>query len=884
MQAVRSSGAAILPLTAVAGLMASAPLGAFGEPIEEIVVTGSHLKRADATGPAPVEIYSSDDVALATTQTLGDFARYLPINAGGRTEAAARGGDSRGTAQFDLRGLGIDATLVLVNGVRTVPYGAAQDGDIAFVDINSIPLAAVERVEILKDGASALYGADAVAGVVNIVLKSRIDKPSLTASYLATADGDQSEYLLSAAAGRRFGATTINGFLSFQDRKPLFSSQRAYSADSDRRPFGGFNDRSFFSSPPTVFIPSVGFPRADPACPPATEVANLDVFVPGLLSTCSYNTARFGTSVSAAERLSALLSAEHRRGPVTLFAEYWAVANDGESRRAAAPLNTNLAQTITGFPRVPVSHPFNTFGEDVEIAYRAVEAGSRIDATDALTQRLVVGATGRARVWDWRARSRWAASDVTSLGRNAVLIDAFQAALLGNGGSAADAYFNPFGATPDNRRDVIDRFVTTTRTAADRRERGLELTLTRTLDALPGAGAALAIGVDYRREDIDETLDPELLAQNIAGAPAANAIDASRRVISAYAELSWHPWHPLEVQLASRFEDYDDFGDNLHPKLAVRWQAHPMLALRGSFSTSFRPPSFRELFNRSAPSTQFFVDTQRCPLTGSLLDCTIFPYNAITRGNEDLSAEEGKSYYAGAFLGSPQGRLSASLDWWRLDHEERIVFVGGQTVIDEFAPNSPFVERAAPAPAEAALGIPGRIITVTSSYLNADSVIAEGIDVGLSWQPAGGAFEPRLRLSYSYLARWEIEEAFADEFSENRAGRDGLPRHRALLSAGFGRGAHSIDAQLRYVGSYESPLGLVVPNEVETDVPVRVKDWATVDVRYSLELPELSASLAFGCQNCLDREPPDYNYTFTGESIHDGRGAIWFVSLRYGLR
>ena len=236
------------------------------EVADEVIVTGSRVRRSNLDSPSPVLVFDASDLVDNGITTMGEFARYLPQNADNFSDSSSGNTRLKGAAAFNLRGIGLDGTLTLINGRRIAPFGSSGDTE-PFVDINAIPVAAIERIEVLKDGASAIYGSEAVAGVVNIILKKSMDGFVADAGYLTTTEGDGDEQDASVAGGWSNENTRVLGTLSWFNRELIWSRDREWSSDADLREVGGANQRSFFSSPPTVNLLQSGAVRADPACP-----------------------------------------------------------------------------------------------------------------------------------------------------------------------------------------------------------------------------------------------------------------------------------------------------------------------------------------------------------------------------------------------------------------------------------------------------------------------------------------------------------------------------------------------------------------------------------------------------------------------------------------
>lgn len=855
--------------------------------IDEIIVTGSRISRTDVDGPLPVVTYSFEELRSAGVNTLSDFNRYLPYNSETFSEAQGVGRADVGASQFNLRGVGFDSTLTLLNGRRIAPYGVGVQGREYFVDINSIPFAAVERIEILKDGASAIYGADAVAGVVNVILKRDYEGLQVQATGLTSADGDISETDVSMLAGQRLGRGSWMAAVSYFDRGDLLSIEREFTADADLRSRGGFNNRSLFSSPPTTLNRNTFQTLPDPSCPAEGPRNSVDVRVPGFVEFCLYNFQLDRVSIANAERLGITATFDYE------FSDAWsfyadAVWNDNNTRHTGTPSavsGSSPLPTITGSPLVLASHPNNPFGTDIEVALRLLDAGGLETAVDSNTGRLVVGVEFDNGSWLTDVAVNLSESDVRSQRDNLIAFTPLQEALLGAGGPDDDQFYNPFGIDPVNDPLVVDEITGLGISVATSTEAVIDVTVTGDAMEMKNGPLGVSAGYQFRRQELDESLNAFLASGDIAGGVPPVPIDGERDIHAIFGELSVPVTATLEAQLAVRWEDYSDFGSTTNPKVALGWRPVDSLLLRASYATSFRAPAFREL---DLPESEFigaFQDAKRCPLTGDPNDCNTFPYRTTTTGNPALEPEEGESINVGLLWRPDAGApLSIQLDWWEIDHDDRIVDIDGQTIIDEFPLGNPFVERMNPTPEEAAMGIPGRISSVNTSFFNADRVTVRGLDLEMrhTWR-LGSVGELDLSVSYTYLDEWKFEQGFATgSVSEDFAGRKGfvgpLPEHRGLARLTWRFGEHQFGATASFVGEYRSSINRV-ENGQQTATPFDVNSWTTVDVQYATRFGSLNdAELRIGCQNCFDRNPPVYNYTSLWEGLHDGRGATVYLS------
>lgn len=840
--------------------------------LERFSVTGYHIKRMDIEGPVPVVVFDQAFFEQSGFQTLQEFANFLPINAPAQDSLLSR----IGASGFDLRGIGSDATLVLVNGLRVAPY--AQAAEIS-IDINAIPVAAIDRVEILKDGASAIYGADAIAGVVNIILRSDYDGIATSAGYGVSAQGDGEELFADLVFGRETGRASMLLSLSWYDRQPQLSSDRAWSSDLDYSPIGGPNNRSIQGSPPSLARYDTRMFAADPDC--GTDPAESSIALSPSGSACRFNFRGYDELYWDFERIGAVFSGRFEiNSGLSLFGDLLFSSVEGERVLAPAPIGAStLIPTFLGRPYVPAQHPDNPFGTDGELYYRALDAGSRVVANDSRSWRGVVGLEGLLGDWDWRISGLVSRNEVDAGFSNFVLEDRFQLALLGMGGPDGSEWYNPFGFQPQNDPGLIDWLTADSTSKDESSEHSLDLLFRRRFGNLPGGMAGVAVGMQYREQELQQWADELLKSGALTGGAEHFPITADREIGSAFVEFNLPLLASLEAQLALRYEDYSDFGATTNPKVALRWQPRPSLMFRGSYSTSFKPPSFYELYLPVSSSFAGLVDPVRCAITGLPQDCEEFPYFTEARGNPDLGPEDGASWFAGT-VWTPEflPGFELQLDFWKFNHENRVEWSPAWLAL---ANGSDFGVVREPTEPD---GTPGRIVRITETYVNVDELRTRGFDTTLryAWQ-TDTAGEFRASLLHTYIDNWEwlasLNEVFQDQ---NFAGR-GSPRNRASAHLAWKNRAHSAATNIHYAGHYETFTRLWVDGQ-PTDRFLTVPSHTTLDLQYSYTFERFNDSaLRVGCENCLDKDPP-LHYFPVNDSFHDGRGRYYYVRWQQSIR
>lgn len=848
--------------------------------LQLIEVTGYRIKRMDIEGPAPVLVFDRVDLEQAGINTLQEFANYLPINF---PEDVGIISDI-GAAGFDLRGIGVDNTLTLVNGLRVAPYAQLAENA---VDINSIPVSAIERIEILKDGASAIYGADAIAGVVNIILRSRYNGLEVSTGYGVSEEGDGDEVLADLVAGRDTGRGSIMFSLSVYDREPQAARDRDWSSDLDYSDIGGPNVRSYYSSPPGFWGYSNDLTQADPECGTDPEFSSVGAGRWGAEwgEGCRYNIMQHNDLFFEFERLGASLSGRYEfSGNLSFFGDILFSDVEGKAELAPTPISGSPEiETIAGYPYVPADHPGNPFGVEGEVLYRAIDTGNRTYTSDATSWRAVLGLEGLWGDWDWKLSALTSKNEVEKIHDNLVLVTRFQLALLGLGGPSGDQWYNPFGYQPQNDPGLIDWLTTSASLKDTTRENSIDVVFSRHFGTLPGGPVGVAAGLQYREQELDQSAD-ELLRSGDVG-PRHVPISADREIGSAYIEFSLPLLESLEAQLALRYEDYSDMGSDSNPKIALRWQPLPSLMFRASWSTSFKPPAFLELYEPANQDWDWYRDLARCEYTGALEDCDWRLYRMEFSGNPDLDPEDGESWFAG-MVWTPEylPGLDFQLDFWKFSHEGRIHWLPGQFVLNKGGDFGIVREPAEPD------GTPGRIVLVKETYVNSEEFETQGIDTTIRyrWQTeSAGDF--RAGLMHTYVDEWIITDSPNEEVLSwgNLAGGFGfaipIPHHRANLNVSWDKGAHAVAANFHYTGSYEHFRYVWVDGE-ETDEFLQVPSHTTLDLQYSYTFKKLkNAKLRLGCNNVTDEDPP-FDYRPWNEPFHDGRGRFFYIRWQQPIR
>jgi iron complex outermembrane receptor protein len=738
---------------------------------------------------------------------------------------------------------------VLLNGRRIAPYGVALDNDDTFVDLNSLPLAAVDRVEVLRDGASAIYGADAIGGVVNIVLRRDFDGAETALQAGQSTHGDAGRTYLTATIGTgKLATDRYNAFLTIDAlrQSALDFSARDFSRSADQRPRGGADWRSFRSFPPTIQVAGED-PMAAPGCPPE-RIAPVP-FGPG--TRCMFDANPYQQLLPKVERGGALAVGSITPVPaVRVYSELSAHWAHTESQIAASPTVTAL---------LPAGAITNPFGQDVLVfSWRPVEIGPRRAEVDVEHYRAIVGSQGTWQRWDWDVAMGYSAVNTDFGWKNQVRTSAIQAGL-------DSGTLNPFIDTNDPaalaavRVDALDRYRS--------RTSFLQAKASSDVAELAAGPLGLAIGAEGRRESFSTQLDPLILAGEIAGSGTAGTADAAaaRTVTAAFVELGWPVVPGIELQLAARNDRYSDFGSSTSPKVAVRWQPAKSVLLRASAGRGFLPPSLQQVNKPRTELAQGIEDPIRCPVTQSPDDCGLGGFIS-QQGNPDLKPERSRQYNYGLVL-APVPALSISIDFWRIKHQDKIVFGDGYILEHE----DQFPGRVVRAPASAAdiaLGLPGPIIELRDTYVNLADRDVRGADLELRYRGAtGGSGALTLNATASYLDRF-VERVTPDSAAEDKIGLDARSRLRANFGATWERGPWQTGINLRFIGGYRYDPG---DGNLKS-----IPSWTVFDLTAAWR--DERNELLLVARNVADREPPFYDSAYGYDPlVHDPVGR--FLSL-----
>jgi iron complex outermembrane recepter protein len=634
---------------------------------ERILVTGYVVPKI-GLGPAPVVTVDQNFIQQQGDQSVSDVIQRLPQNVQGFTPLVNAGGNfSPGSSTANLRGLGINSTLVLIDGLRQVPFPFPQTETQSFVDLNSIPLAAVERIDILKDGASARYGSDAIAGVVNIILKDEYDGADITTYFGTSQSGDATIYQATLVSGlaEKLSETakfSVVAAFDYFEQDPIESSDRSYSHILDHQKFGQYTDQSSFFSPAGNFVDAPGNLYALIPGTKGPEISGSDFVING--NPNLYNETQFQQLLPREQRYGGYVKLDYQPFEWLRFYEQF-LGNHLEETNQAAPTTVGLSDGIVIPPNAINSHNPFEFAL-MPIAWRALEYGPLQGHTTVDTYRFVSGVSliNLPNNWFVDANFLYAESDGVSTTANAISKSGLNAALAGTLPGFEGVFFNPFIDTSTGAR-VNQGLVDATRiTLVNSSRTALTVLAIRgggELFELPAGPLTVGLGGEYRIDDYVQVRDQNSTNFNVVAFGGGNG-GGQDYVWSGYGELTipvlGGKWsvpgaRSLQVVLAERFDSYSSTGGIWKPKISALFQPFNDLTIRASYSEGFRAPFVTETFAGEQIASPVLTD----PLTGQT--------NAVqvrSAGNPSLQPETSYGYYLGA-VWSP-GSSDPENSWW----------------------------------------------------------------------------------------------------------------------------------------------------------------------------------------------------------------------------
>lgn len=858
--------------------------------LERVEVTGSSIRRIAAETALPVTVIKVEELTRQGVTTAEQAISRIAANQSNFGASQAIGATTGGKSEADLRGLSgptntnSNKTLVLLNGRRIANHAF----DAAAVDLNAIPLAAIDRIEVLRDGASALYGTDAIGGVINFILKREVkglevagyaDKPQKSGG------GDTKRFTGSLG----FGGLADQGFnvwASVDVRK-----QSALEAkDRDFAKTGVIRGAIVAGTSGSSFPGDLnGFEPSLPNCNPPSSIPN------PAGTACRYDFTRDIDILTENEQVVGVVKGTLALGPDhTAGLEYLRSNNKGTARVAPAPTSHLMPQSSPFFPAgAPLTaggipDVLNPGGPNVPggvVNWRQVPAGKRTSGDDTTTERLMAELQGVLLGWDYKTAIGTSKNKSEASVKRGYVNDDLMQLGVWNG------LINPFGAQTAAGQAAIDaaQVVSATQVGENKVNFGDFRVSHPDLLKLPAGSLGAALGVEYRREKSAFEALPITAALGSLGIDPDSDTSGSRKTAAAYAELSIPVIKDLEVTLAGRFDKYNDFGSTFNPKVQVRYQPMKELLLRGSANKGFRAPTLYEIYQPQSLTftTDNYDDPLLCPggvavpgasagaVCGQQVLQRLGGPAGIGLPIDTLRPEKSTNTTLGIVF-EPAANTSVAVDLWQIKIKNLISGLAEQAIFGDATKYANRFVRCSQIPAGPAPGISRDDIDVCLNFPSFDPIAfidtpnenlgelrTSGIDVAVNWRsPATptGTFSVGIDGTYvtKYKYQRELNGAFLNPLG---AYSDAAPvfRWQHVLTGGWSMGPWAATLSQRFKTGYTDQDGVN-----------KVGSYSLFDASASWTgIKDLTVTASI--HNLLDTDPPLSGQVTTFQRGYDPR-------------
>ncbi|MCF1427614.1 MAG: TonB-dependent receptor [Shewanella sp.] len=813
--------------------------------VERIEVTGSRIQRSDMETSSPVTVLDASDIQATGATSIDEVLQTITAASGAMTNPGINNG-SGGNARIDLRGLGSNRTLVLINGRRTVGSGT---GAASSVDLNTIPVAMVQRIEVLKDGASAVYGSDAVSGVVNIILKRDFEGAEFNLIGGISGEGDAKEVGFDLTMGGSFDKGNVVVGLQYLNRGDASQADRDFSnCPIDETDGGGelFCGGSSYTPGGTIWWENAaetdGGKLKGQDDNTWREFNNDDFY--------NYTSVSFLRTPMQKVNFSALGTYEVT-DDLTLFAETIYSKRWSEQQMAPQPVWMDFKyadwMAVDG-----VTYPF-VEGDSISYGRRLSDVGNRQFSQVVDTFRTVVGLEGYVLDgWKWELSYNFGRNDSVDRLANLVNMGAIKEAVAES--TSGEVLFNPLDQASWHI-DNLGEYVYTEQNSGGSQLQVYSAAISGELFEMPAGFVGMAAGIEHRKEEawyIPDSLTSQGLANDPKVDPTGGEFDVNEAYVEFAVPLVSDVFLAEQVDLSAaiRYFDYSTFGDDFTWKLGLTWNVTEELMLRGVSSTAFRAPTINELYAGKSPDFDYVT----YPGAQSQALVTV-------GGNDMLTPEEADTLTLGmVYEPTWLDGFSMTLDYYNIDIENAIAAVNSQYIVDlcldpsgsgqPINTNNPICQSA-----NIYLDPSNRVV-FDNGLQNIGAETTSGYDLNFAYNFESAGFDWRVGLDATYLEEYTVKvlDEEIDYAGIITGGSGSYAKWKSNLNLTMDAGDWKVNYMARYIDGMDSAACTKDPSECYAPTTPSVV-YHDISGEYLLSN---SVRLRAGVNNLFDKEPPYY--------------------------
>lgn len=828
--------------------------------VERVEVTGSRLKGVDMEGANPLQSFSQDEIAKKGYGSVSEFLRDLPqaSSAGTFSESggvAGADGAPAGASGVSLRGLGSSSTLVLVNG-RRVAVDSFSNGSDSFVNVNSIPLSAIERIDVLTDGASSIYGSDAIAGVINFILRKDFVGHEFSTQYgNDTSDHDASKTNLTYAGGFETTNSNTTIVVDYAKRNPIFNSDRPINVT--------------YESNTRMSIDGADF--AEAWCGDDTQKSG---------SRCNYDYVIQRAIQPDYENIGATLNHNYQLdNGLEFFAEGMFQQNNGSSYEAPAGYTVDVAGDSENIPQYVKDIDMLDGSVSDFITVRTRFPERRIQEYDTQSYRMLTGIRGDIADWSFETALSYGKStnEIRNISgyMNATSLDA----------AVANGSFNPFNLGQDNSSTQIEVLRDPGVRTGESEVLSLDFNFTGELFELPAGMVSSVFGGEFRNEDIFDKPSENAVNNEIIGLGASDA-SADRTQFAAYGEFNFPIAETLDLIAAVRYDHYSDFGGDVNPKVSLRYNPIDELVLRASRSTGFRAPSLSQLGAGTSLGSQYIncgageAYNALCGTFGAELG--ELEFDQETLGNKGLEAEKSQAINLGISWNATD-ELQFTVDYWHYEHDD-IVDIDANTTLDACIKDPANVVSNIAELGEdfgCVVDSNGDISFLRTGYFNVGNQSTDGLDYNVNYRldtQSVGMFKLYVAGTETFSFERQVTSSTpVEDLLGKLSGASEIARPERVID--FGTDWELAQWNASISGHYISAMD---DGDFKFDNET-VDDWLTFSASIGYMFND-NHDVLFSVRNLTDEEPSYASSPTNGyaSSVHDWLGRRW--NIRYNIK